>query len=63
MIQIEEYGGTPIFRFAAGNPDIQEGQIKELNLKEFHEDVLYKKAGFSSPNGFHCIKRDCWKQK
>ena len=39
----------------------KQGQIKELNLKEFHEDVLYKKAGFSSPNGFHCIKRDCWK--
>lgn len=39
----------------------KQGIIKEVNLKDFQEDVLYKKVGFSSPNGFHCIKRNCWK--
>jgi hypothetical protein len=30
------------------------GSVKQLNLKKYEENELYKKAGFKSPEGFKC---------
>jgi hypothetical protein len=36
------------------------GSVKEVNVKTFQEDDLYKKAGFKTNKGFRCIQKDCW---